>query len=72
MVKLDYVDPHLYWEEKNTKGLTTKCLDYNTRQGEKESGRTGMALFKPPSPLFLPSKPLCMPLDKSPNSLALY
>ena len=39
---------------------------------EKQSGRTGMALLKPPSPLFLPSKRLCRPSDNNLRTLWRY
>jgi len=44
MVKLDDVDPHLYWEEKNTKGLTTKCfgLQHQTRGKRIWQNRNGI------------------------------
>jgi hypothetical protein len=32
---LDDVNPHLYWEEKNSKRLTTKRLDYNQTRGKR-------------------------------------
>jgi len=51
MVKLDDVDPHLYWEEKSTKRINKMLwITKHHHIRGKRIGRTGMALFNPPFP----------------------